>query len=177
MRRNQQAEAGLASEPVRPRRLVLRKGRSNAGGAMAGRRQGMEKAAGGSASGAAAAAVGHGGSWGASYRPLSWSPEAMRALDLPVATELDMGCENEATRGAVGRLSVAHFWTGEGEGVPWYSPEEAGLTVEFFCGRWFVYFRELEDAECSYLSEAEKVGLYRASLDVERPFGLAFRRC
>lgn len=146
-----------------------------AGGAMAGRRPRTE--AGGGGCGAAVPAVGRGGAWGASYRPLSCNPEAMRELGLPVATELEMSCENEATREAVRRLTVAHFWTGEGEGVPWYSPEEAGLTVEYFCGRWFVYFRELEDAECAYLTEAEKVALFRASLDVERPFGLAFHRC
>jgi hypothetical protein len=107
----------------------------------------MAEAGGGGEYGAAMAAVGRGGSWGAPYRPLAWSPEAMRALGLPVVTELGMTFENEATREAVGRLSVAHFWTGEEDGVPWYSPEEAGLTVEFFCGRWFVHFRELE-ASC-----------------------------
>jgi hypothetical protein len=174
---NAEDGGGMASEPVRPRKLVIMNRRSNAGGAMAGRRRRMQEVGGRGGCGAAVAAIHRGRAWGASYRPLEWSPEAMRALGLPVATELEMSCENEATREAVERLTVAHFWTGEEEGTPSYSPEEAGLTVVFFCGRWFLYFRELEDAECPYISEAEKVALFRASLDVERPFGLAFHRC
>src|SRR5579864_5952881 len=113
MRQRQRVEARLragAGSAARYGGKRVMNGCLKAGGAMAGRRPRTE--AGGGGCGAAVPAVGRGGAWGASYRPLSWNPEAMRELGLPVATELEMSCENEATREAVRRLTVAHFWTG-----------------------------------------------------------------
>jgi hypothetical protein len=95
-----------------------------------------------------------------------------------VAAELDLAREDEATRAAIRRLAIAHFWTPDVHGAsPRYMPEEAELAVGFFCGRWFVSFLELEDADSDYLPESEKRNLSRVVLDPAAPLGLAFRRC
>ncbi len=99
-------------------------------------------------------------------------------IGLPAAAGLDLTREDEATREAIRRLAVAHFWTpAAGGAAPDYTPQEAGLAVHLFCGRWFVSFRELEDADADYLPEVEKCNLSRVLLDPAAPLGVAFRRC
>ncbi len=106
------------------------------------------------------------------------SHAAVRALGLPVAAELDLGGEDEANRGAIHRLAVVHLWIPDVEGAsPQGTPEEAELAVTLFCGRWFVSFLELEDADSGDLPEAEKRNLSRVVRDAGAPRGLAFRRC
>lgn len=56
--------------------------------------------------------------------------------------------------------------------IPTYSPEESGLTVEFFNSRWFASWWQLDAPED--LPEPRRRELVRVVEDTAQPFGVTF---
>jgi hypothetical protein len=96
----------------------------------------------------------------------------------PPPLPLDLETYTEATRRALYDLVVAvHFRapaeTPPDDWYPAYSPDQAGLSVDFARGRWLASWTRLEEA-ASDLPEARRQALVRIQADPEAPLGVAF---
>ena len=104
-------------------------------------------------------------------QPISPSPS-------PVPSGLDLETYAEATRRALYDIVVAVHFTAPAEPSPadWfpdYSPDQAGLTVDFSRGRWLAAWSRLEEAG-SDLPEDRRQALLRIQAAPEAPYGVAF---
>jgi hypothetical protein len=91
---------------------------------------------------------------------------------------LDLETYTEATRRALYDIVAAvHFRapaeTPPGDWYPDYSPDQAGLTVFFWLGRWLATWYRLEEA-ASDLPEDRRQALVRIQAAPEAPHGVAF---
>jgi hypothetical protein len=92
--------------------------------------------------------------------------------------DLDLEVYTEATRRALYDIVVAvHFIApaevARGDWYPDYSPDEAGLVVHFFRGRWLAWWTRLEEA-ASDLPESRRQALVRIQAAPEAPYGATF---
>jgi hypothetical protein len=91
---------------------------------------------------------------------------------------LDLETYTEATRRALYDLVVAIHFTAPaevaaGDCYPDYTPNQAGLVVDFVRGRWLAGWSRLEEAG-SDLPESRRQALVRIQADPEAPCGVAF---
>jgi hypothetical protein len=94
------------------------------------------------------------------------------------APGLDLETYSEATRRALYDIVVAvHFMApaeaAPGDWYPDYSPDQAGLVIDFLRGRWLASWSRLEEAG-SDLPEFRREALVRIQAVPEAPFGVAF---
>jgi hypothetical protein len=92
--------------------------------------------------------------------------------------DLDLEVYTEATRRALYDIVVAVHFTApaeiaRGDWYPDYSPDEAGLVVHFWRGRWLAWWSRLEEA-VSELPEARRQAFVRIQAAPEAPYGVAF---
>ncbi len=108
----------------------------------------------------------------------------MRTRGLPDASTLDFRVENEATRQALYRLAIAHFWLPDQTGPSWsddeeprprYTPQDAELRIVFFAERWFAMFKPLDERGAP--SVIDRLPLFRATFDPTFPYGVNFFAC
>jgi hypothetical protein len=103
----------------------------------------------------------------------------VRVEPLPDAAQLDLNRFTEETRRTLYQLAVAAYWLPGGEAdeyeVPTFSPEEAGLSIEYFHRRWFVTWTDLDQPESAPVEDRQPL------LHIERndswPLGLSFSPC
>jgi hypothetical protein len=91
---------------------------------------------------------------------------------------LDLEVYAEATRRALYEIVVAvHFRAAAavapGDWYPDYSPDQAGLVVDFLRGRWLAGWCRLEEAD-SDLPQSRRQALVRIQASPEAPYGVAF---
>jgi hypothetical protein len=91
---------------------------------------------------------------------------------------LDLETFSEATRRALYDIVVAVHFTAPaevppGDCYPTYTPDQAGLVVDFCRGRWIAGWRRLEEAN-SDLPEFRRESLVRIQAAPEAPYGVAF---
>jgi len=91
---------------------------------------------------------------------------------------LDLETYTEATRRALYDIVVAvHFMAPaeitRGDWYPDYSPDEAGLVVQFCRGRWLALWTRLEEA-ASDLPESRRQAFVRIQAAPGAPFGVVF---
>jgi hypothetical protein len=94
------------------------------------------------------------------------------------ATGLDLETYSEATRRALYDIVVAVHFTAPaevppGDCYPDYTPDQAGLVIDFSRGRWLAGWRRLEETE-SDLPESRRQALVRIQAHPGAPFGVAF---
>jgi hypothetical protein len=92
------------------------------------------------------------------------------------ATGLDLETYSEATRRALYDIAVAVTAPAEvaaGDCHPDYTPDQAGLVVDFSRGRWLAGWRRLEETDCD-LPESRRQALVRIQAHPGAPFGAAF---
>ncbi len=90
-------------------------------------------------------------------------PHSTKPPSLP--SHLDLEVYTEATRRVLYDIVVAIHFTAPGEVArgdwyPDYSPDQAGLVVNFTSGRWLACWSRLEEA-ASDLPEARRISLVR----------------
>src|SRR5690348_17111408 len=91
---------------------------------------------------------------------------------------LDLETYSEATRRALYDIVVAVHFTAPAEpapddSYPGYTPDQAGLVVDFSRGRWLAGWRRLEESD-SDLPESRRRALVRIQAHPGAPFGVAF---
>jgi hypothetical protein len=95
---------------------------------------------------------------------------------LPDAAKLDLGRYSEETRSALYLLAVTEYWTRRGEAdeyeIPDFTPDQAELTVHFFCRRWFVSWRDLGQPRSAPVEDREP--LLQIEINPGRPLGVSF---
>ncbi|HEV3073407.1 MAG TPA: hypothetical protein VHB47_03220 [Thermoanaerobaculia bacterium] len=113
----------------------------------------------------------------------------MRSCDHPIPadqgtnppshpTDLDLETSSEATRRALYDIVVAVHFTAPakrapGDCYPDYTPDQAGLVVDFVRGRYLAGWRRLEETD-SDLPESRRQALVRIQAHPGAPFGVAF---
>ncbi|HEV3073299.1 MAG TPA: hypothetical protein VHB47_02680 [Thermoanaerobaculia bacterium] len=96
----------------------------------------------------------------------------------PHSPPLDLEVYTEATRRALYDIVVAvHFTapaeTATGDCYPDYTPDQAGLVVDFSRGRWLAGWCRFEETD-SDLPESRRQALVRIQAHPGAPFGVAF---
>ena len=96
----------------------------------------------------------------------------------PLPPDLDLEVYSEATRRALYDIVVAVHFTAPAEPAPGnchpnYTPDQAGLVVDFVRARWLAGWRRLEQTS-SDLPESRRQALVRIQADPGAPFGVAF---
>ena len=91
---------------------------------------------------------------------------------------LDLETYSEATRRALYDIVVAVHFTepaevAAGDCHPDYTPDQAGLVVDFSRGRWLAGWCRLEETD-SDLPESRRQALVRIQAHPGAPFGVAF---
>lgn len=91
---------------------------------------------------------------------------------------LDLETYSEATRRALYDIVVAVHFTAPaevaaGDCYPDYTPDQAGLVVDFVRARWLAGWCRLEETD-SDLPESRRQALVRIQADPEAPYGVAF---
>jgi hypothetical protein len=90
----------------------------------------------------------------------------------PAPPRIDLTQVTEETRRRVYDATVAvHFLLPHGtvQWAPYYDPDQAGLTVYYLLGRWFVAWAILEETNNASLSPARKHELLRVHEAPEHP--------
>jgi hypothetical protein len=105
------------------------------------------------------------------------SPDGINPPSRP--PDLDLEVYSEATRRALYDIVVAVHFTApaevaRGDWYPDYSPDEAGLAVHFFRGRWLACWTRLEEAASDDLPESRRQAFVRIQAAPGAPFGVAF---
>jgi hypothetical protein len=59
--------------------------------------------------------------------------------------------------------------------IPGFSPEEAGLTIVFLAGRWFVTWYDPDQPDSAPIDDSQP--LPRSERPAQRPLGLALTPC
>jgi hypothetical protein len=104
------------------------------------------------------------------------SPHPTKHSSLP--PELDLEVYTEATRRAFYDIVVAVHFTAPAEAAPGdcypdYTPDQAGLVVDFVRGRYLAGWRRLEETD-SELPESRRQALVRIQAHPGAPSGVAF---
>ena len=104
------------------------------------------------------------------------SPHPTKPSSLP--SDLDLEVYTEATRRALYDIVVAVHFTAPteaapGDCYPGYTPDQAGLVVDFSRGRWLAGWRRLEETDAD-LPESRRQALVRIQAHPGAPFGVAF---
>jgi hypothetical protein len=91
---------------------------------------------------------------------------------------LDLETYSEATRRALYDIVVAVHFMAPGEPAPGdchpeYTPDQAGLVVDFIRSRWLAGWCRLEETSGD-LPESRRQALVRIQADPGAPFGVAF---
>ena|ERR1700732_3184873 len=92
--------------------------------------------------------------------------------------DLDLESYSEATRRALYDIVVAVHFTAPAQAAPAdcypdYTPDQAGLVVDFSRGRWLAGWSRLEETG-SDLPESRRQALVRIQAHPGAPFGVAF---
>jgi hypothetical protein len=103
-------------------------------------------------------------------------PHSTKPPSLP--SDLDLEVYTEATRRALYDIVVAVHFTApaeiaRGDWYPDYTPDQAGLAVHFWRGRWLAWWTRLEEA-ASDLPESRREALVRIQAHPGAPYGVAF---
>jgi hypothetical protein len=96
----------------------------------------------------------------------------------PLPPDLDLETYSEATRRALYDIVVAVHFTAPPEAAPGdchpdYTPDQAGLVVDFVRSRWLAGWCRLEERS-SDLPESRRQALVRIQADPGAPYGVAF---
>jgi hypothetical protein len=94
------------------------------------------------------------------------------------ATDLDLEAYSEATRRALYDIVVAVHFTAPADAAPGdcfpdYTPDQAGLVIDFSRGRWLAGWCRLEETD-SDLPESRRQALVRIQAHPGAPCGVAF---
>ncbi|HJX27397.1 MAG TPA: hypothetical protein VJ885_05760 [Thermoanaerobaculia bacterium] len=90
---------------------------------------------------------------------------------MPEHTHLDLSSYTEATRRALYDRIVSLVWTPTEpeEHVPSFTPDEGGLTVMPLFGRWFAFWKNLDEPEAA---EDQRVEIVRVQADPDSSHGI-----